>query len=87
MPLCSRECPPGLSISQTNRVAGKQSLDRDILLMRKVKFWMYLRLTFCGDIYYIYYLDKPIANVDKCIRFYWKGENMGVHYSATNLVE
>ncbi|XP_024030403.1 proteasome-associated protein ECM29 homolog [Morus notabilis] len=32
----SRECPPGLSISQTNGVTGKQSLDRDVLLMRKL---------------------------------------------------
>ncbi|KAF3455353.1 hypothetical protein FNV43_RR05803 [Rhamnella rubrinervis] len=32
----SRGCPPGLSIAQTNRAIGKQSLDMDILLQRKL---------------------------------------------------
>lgn len=31
-----RECPPGLSIAQTNRVTGKQPLKNDILLTRKL---------------------------------------------------
>ncbi|PON75687.1 Proteasome component Ecm, partial [Parasponia andersonii] len=34
--LCSRQCSPGLSISQTNRVSGKQSLDRNMVLTRKL---------------------------------------------------
>ncbi|CAN6695106.1 unnamed protein product [Malus baccata var. baccata] len=31
-----RECPPGLSVAQTNRVTGKQPLKNDILLTRKL---------------------------------------------------
>lgn len=34
--LQNRECPPGLSIAQANRVTSKQSLNSDMLLKRKV---------------------------------------------------
>lgn len=36
MEFCSSGCPPGLSIAQTNRVIGKQSLNIDIVSQRKV---------------------------------------------------
>lgn len=36
MIFCSDGCPPGLSIAQTKRVTGKNPLNSDVLLLRKV---------------------------------------------------
>lgn len=56
--LHNRECPPGLSIAQTNRVTGKQPLKNDILLTRKVN----LVQVGSSSVYNILYMFFPIGS-------------------------
>ncbi|XP_062082273.1 uncharacterized protein LOC133788708 [Humulus lupulus] len=86
----SRECSPGLSISQTIGVTGKQSLDRDVVLTRKLGILNIVEvMELAPELVYPLYLAASVDFQDPVVK---RGDELlrkkanGTNLDAINLI-